>query len=115
MVSVSDEQFDRLNEFVGYGNPDGRYWFVGMEEGREPDLDLSFEIHIRTLWNAVEDVHDTRASLGLDMRGPHPTWRQMSRITMKMDGRSDWSDTTAVRDYKGKKLARAEGVRSLRT
>ncbi len=109
MVSISGEQFERLNAFVGYGNPSGRYWFVGMEEGLERGGDLAREIRIRATWNAVEDVHRTRASLGLGMRGRHPAWRSMSRIALKLDGRVDWSETAAVRDYKETRLARADG------
>ena len=109
MVSIPEEQFERIKAFVGYGNPNGRYWYVGMEEGLERGGDLAREIRIRATWNAVEDVHDTRGSLGLGMQGQHPTWRSMSRVAMKLDGRTDWSDTSAVREYKETKLARTDG------
>ena len=109
MVSIPKDQFERITAFVGYGNPDGRYWFVGMEEGLERGGDLAREIQIRATWNAVEDVHATRASLGLGMRGQHPTWRSMTRVALKLDGSTDWSDTATVRNYKETELARSDG------
>jgi hypothetical protein len=29
---LSDEDIRSLLEFIGYGNPAGRFWFLGMEE-----------------------------------------------------------------------------------
>lgn len=31
---------DFMNDFYGYGNPKGAYWFIGMEEGCGPDWDI---------------------------------------------------------------------------
>ena len=33
MDQISPERWDRLIKFLGYGNPAGDYWFLGMEEG----------------------------------------------------------------------------------
>jgi hypothetical protein len=109
MVSIPEDQFERIKAFVGYGNPDGRYWFVGMEEGLERGGDLAREIRIRATWNEVEDVHRTRESLGLSMRGQHPTWYSMSRVVLKLNGARDWSETAVARDYKEMRLATTDG------
>ena len=55
MVSITVEQFERLSAFEGYGNPNGRSWFVGMEEGLERGGDLAREIRLRATWDAVEE------------------------------------------------------------
>ena len=33
--SLSRDQLRKLTGFLGYGNPTGRFWFMGIEEGGE--------------------------------------------------------------------------------
>ena len=112
MVSVSSEEFDHLTEFIGYGNPKGKYWFIGLEEGFSPDsessahADLRREIEIRMTWSAVEDIHHTRATVGLTMRGGSPAWNAMSLMALKLDGDHRWRTPVP---YKETRLARLYG------
>ena len=109
MVSVSDAVFNQLTTFIGYGNPAGKYWFIGLEEGFSPEsessaeADLRREIEIRTTWDDVEDIHHTRATVGLTMRGGSPAWNAMSLIALKLDGDHSWRTPVP---YKEKRLAR---------
>ena len=112
MVSISLHRFDRLVGFLGYGNPAGKYWFIGLEEGfkaKNPaaaDDELRHEIEVRARWSDVEDIHHTRATLGLNMRGGSPAWYAMSLIALKLDGAENWRTPTA---YKEDRLARLNG------
>ena len=109
MVSISPGIFDRLVNFKGYGNPAGKYWFIGMEEGLERGGDLQRELEVRATWNEVEDVHVTRSSLGLTMVGRHPTWYAMARMALKLDGNEEWASPAFSKPYKEQRLGRLDG------
>ena len=109
MVSISSEIFDRLVNFKGYGNPAGKYWFIGMEEGLERGGNLQHELEVRATWREVEDVHVTRSSLGLSMVGRHPTWYAMARMALKLDGNEGWASPVFSKPYKEQRLGRLDG------
>lgn len=35
IICKSSKYMDVMNSFIGYGNPNGEYWFMGIEEGGE--------------------------------------------------------------------------------
>jgi len=109
MVSITPETFEHLAKFMGYGNPAGKYWFVGLEEGFKSDDDLLHEIEVRESWRGVEDVHCTRASLGQSMRGSDPTWYAMTRMVLKLDGIEAWDQNAFTKPYKEQRLGRFDG------
>ena len=43
----ADERFAILNDFIGYGNPEGKFWFIGLEEHgnweESPNVDQEIE------------------------------------------------------------------------
>lgn len=58
-----------MNKFYGYGNPEGNYWFVGMEEGCGPDWDMHVAPRFTT-WQkrgskSIEDARDYHFALGI--------------------------------------------------
>jgi len=107
--------------FKGYGNPDGKYWFIGLEEGFSPedessrDRELRREIRIREGWSDLEDIHQARESLGVTRKGRSPmyagspAWRGMSIIALKANGDHDWDSRSHYTRYKEQLLARLDG------
>jgi len=85
-----------IHSFFGYGNFDGEYWFVGMEEGGGNSLE---EIKKRLLvWakrgkRELEDVADYHIQLGLDYLFSErpklqPTWSKLIRVYLVSKGES---------------------------
>jgi len=93
--TLTDSLIDAyIKTFVGFGNPDGRYWFVGMEQGGGTTIP---EIEARiTVWgdrghrafeNLAEycDAFDNHAWFGAGAKS-QPTWRQLIRIYLAAEG-----------------------------
>ena len=110
MVSISPEQFEHLNAFVGYGNPSGRYWFVGMEEHIERDADLGRHIAVRSSWEPVADLAEAHESLGLKIVGDVKTWSFMAKIIACLGGSDNWRDQQSAKNYWRKHLGRRGGA-----
>ena len=86
MISVSNKDFEHLAGFKGAGNPDGNYWFIGLEEGvkgeKGPEFEarLEREIKIRSKWQEIEDLHQMRRSINETMKTGPWTWRGMASM-----------------------------------
>ena len=118
MVSVSNKAFEHLAAFRGYGNPAGKYWFIGLEEGvraekqsteLEKRILLRQEIDIRSKWRKVEDTHDARDSLGIPIRARDNDWYAMARIILRLEGVVGWKQNEMSRPYKESRLGRLDG------
>jgi len=118
VVSITSNVFEHLTAFKGCGNPAGDYWFIGLEEGFSFDAKdgvayetvLSQEIDIRATWNAIEDVHHTRASLGIPMRKRGDNvWYAISRMVLKLNHVDGWNKVEQSRPYKEERLGRLDG------
>ena len=96
---------------MGYGNPDGRYWFVGMEEHLDRDRDLESDIRVRTTWGDVEDLHRAHQSFEPPIRTKRhvQTWRIMSKVVLNLSGDGDWKDRERARRYQFEELGIAGG------
>ena len=111
--------------FYGYGNYDGHYWFVGMEEGGG---NSSEEIAARlSVWNKrgrqeLEDVAEfhRKISVGKYFESPparaelQPTWNKLIRILLSAEGKllsdkEDEAQTERVREYQRTSLGRTQG------
>lgn len=104
----------KLDSFIGYGNPSGKYWFLGLEEGTHEDtLPLRENVAIRA--EQFEDLMDLRTAQRLlqhpleERRQFSQVWIWMSKIIRNLEGKSDWSDTSSAREYVKSKLGTLQG------
>jgi len=110
---LSERQIERLLRFKGYGNPAGRFWFIGMEEGSDQPLN---ELTGRAdMWGEIEDLAKVCRpwAPNLDLtKCITPTWWIMCQIVGKLSRESRWCDTGRngfVRTYQSTKLGRRNG------
>jgi hypothetical protein len=119
-ASLTAGQLDQLLKFIGYGNPAGRFWFIGMEEqGKGAPLELAW----RLPFNRIEDLiaaHE-RGNQGFRQRAIGrdaklfvptkliPTWSIMSKLVLRLSGTADWEDLDGVRRYQATALGRRDG------
>src|SRR5687767_6541542 len=106
-----------LFDFLGYGNPAGRFWFIGMEErGAETDDGLALELDWRRTFQPIEDLMQAHAKW-VDFKSDEPfdptklvrTWSVMCKLVLCISGHSDWSSIEAVRVYQANRLGRRDG------
>ncbi|GAO40231.1 hypothetical protein SCH01S_45_00740 [Sphingomonas changbaiensis NBRC 104936] len=119
---MNDELRQRLNKFIGYGNPAGPVWFFGAEEGLggkmnpqeqqrnllrrcewEPVMDM-FEAH-QTLCEAGEPIDISSSK----RKGHTGVWRWMSRVARAFDGASNYLDATHAAAFMRNSLGRRDG------
>jgi hypothetical protein len=113
---LDDEILDKfIHRFYGYGNYQGKYWFIGMEEGGGNSYE---EISQRLFaWDnrGVQELEDVAAfhhAINIDyLFDDHPkiqpTWNKLIRIVLNAE--SLICDTQTVRDYQRDKLGRPDG------
>jgi len=105
--------FDQIMAFLGFGNPAGRFWFIGMEErGEGTDLELQWRLTFERL-ECLVGVHERWASFKPDDKpfSPTkliPTWSCMSKLVLRLTGSADWNDVGAVQ-YQADRLGRLDG------
>ena len=106
---LTKEQIRRLLKFRGYGNPAGRYWFIGMEEGgSNPWEELAGRAD---KWGEIEDLARVCRpwAPNLDLtKCITPTWWIMCRVIGRLSGKP-WRDTDFVREYQSTRLGRRDG------
>lgn len=100
--------------FYGYGDYNGPYWFIGMEEGGGD----SFENVNKRLseWNKrgkqeLEDVAEFHRAIGIgelfnDSPKLQPTWNKLIRILLSAKGQ-EYIQTEDVREYQRTLLGKA--------
>lgn len=95
---------DNLLGHVGFGNPQGRFWFVGIEEYGEGTLK---ELEWRLQFDEVDDLNRVHVLWGTDFAKEEPfnpqklvpTWAAMSKFVLRLTGEPNCSDNERVRDY----------------
>lgn len=107
MTELFNDQL--LNEFIqnfyGYGDYNGQFWFIGMEEGGGNSFS---EVNRRlNVWSirgkhALEDLAQYHAEIGLtqwfnDQPKLQPTWNKLIRILLSSNGQVP--TTMQVREY----------------
>jgi hypothetical protein len=106
---------DFIHSFYGYGNYQGPYWYLGMEEGGGNSVE---EIDRRlNAWKKrgkleLEDVAEYHFSIGIPehFRDPaklQPTWNKLIRILLSAEGQP--GTTEDVREYQKSSLGRLNG------
>ena len=107
--------------FLGYGNPAGSVWFIGIEEGLG-DTDSADAVHnlkARGTFAAVMDLRDAHHKrlresgrlIDFDAKPPStPVWQWVAKIARAYDGKGDWKDVTSANEYVRYHLGRSEGT-----
>jgi hypothetical protein len=117
MIELFNDQL--LNKFVenfyGYGNYNGQFWFIGMEEGGGNSfLEINKRLNAwrRSGRHALEDVVQYHTEIGLmdwfnDKPKLQPTWNKLIRILLSSNGQLP--TTEQVRKYQKILLGRRNG------
>ena len=110
---LTRQQIQRLLKFKGYGNPAGRFWFIGMEEYSDQPLN---ELTGRAdNWKDIEDLAKAPRpwAPSLDLtKWITSTWWIMCQIIGKLSGKAGWCNTGHdgfVRAYQSQRLGRRDG------
>jgi hypothetical protein len=99
----------RIDTFYGYGNYDGNYWFIGMEEAGGDFKDINNRINI---WSnrgkfEIDDVAEYHLDMGTWNGKIQPTWNKLIRIVLNAKGTGN-IDIKDVRKYQINELARKD-------
>ena len=109
--TLTPRQIERLLTFKGYGNPNGKRWFLGMEEHG----DGSFrELQVRTdQFDEVEDLYAAHRKVfpDSDMSLHVPVWATMSPIALRLSGSDFWNSRGDAKSYQMQKLGRGKARR----
>ncbi len=109
---LTTQQIHRLLKFKGYGNPAGRFWFIGMEEGGGSLNELLLRADH---FDEVEDLDCAQRLIDPEVdrcKLVTSTWTTMCHILGKLSGEPAWSDTSHggfVRTYQSTRLGRCNG------
>jgi hypothetical protein len=104
----SEEDADKLLDFIGFGNLDGPIWFLGMEEGGGNEK----TIRVRLDFDEVMDLEEAHRELGITHHfGPkpqlQPTWSVLSKIALGLNGKPN--DSESARRYQARELGSEDG------
>lgn len=104
----NDELLEKIvDTFYGYGNYQGNYWFVGMEEAGGDFNDINNRINI---WSnrgkqEIEDIAEYHIAMETWDARIQPTWKGLIRIILSAKGREN-IDREDVRKYQINELGR---------
>jgi hypothetical protein len=107
MTELFDDQLlsEFIQNFYGYGNYSGKFWFVGMEEGGGNSFS---EINARLItWknrgrNELQDIAEYHNDIGVmewfnERPKLQPTWNKLIRVLLS--SRGEFPTTEQVREY----------------
>lgn len=100
---------ERVDTFYGYGNYEGHYWFIGMEERGEDFQDIEKRINI---WSnrgkcEIDDVAEYHIDMETWDEKRQPTWDKLIRIVLSAKGTGN-INIQNVRKYQINELARKD-------
>jgi len=84
--------WERIENFVGFGNQKPRVLFLGMEEGLARDADLLADLRLRSRYDSYMDLAEAQTQLGGPAKyfGTFPktqrTWRPMCHLMLRRAG-----------------------------
>lgn len=95
-MSLTKKEKNRLSNFLGYGNPKARIWFLGMEEKLPENVVIAKEFKIRaTKFERIMDLCEAHHRLERPVGATKVSqvWQWMAKIARRInDQASDWSD-----------------------
>jgi hypothetical protein len=108
LVALTDDEFNHLCRFIGYGNLAAPTWFLGMEEAGAGGAALRTRVN----FDSVEDCADAHLALGITKhhwgsRTIQSTWRGMCYVMLALDNRSKGRED--IRRYQAEMLGRNTG------
>jgi hypothetical protein len=90
MGSFGHIDWDRIENFVGFGSPTAPYVFLGMEEGLLSEAALDADLAARSAYEPYMDLYEAQAALTNTAKyfGEHPknqpTWRPICDLTLRL-------------------------------
>ncbi|MDP9025924.1 MAG: hypothetical protein M3N13_11190, partial [Candidatus Eremiobacteraeota bacterium] len=106
--------WDRIENFIGFGNPMAPVVFLGMEEGLRRDSDLHADLEMRSTYDAYMDLAEAQGKLegAGSYFGSTPvtqnTWRPMCHLMLKREGIENPRLEQRAR-YQADRLGRLDG------
>lgn len=105
MTQFKESELKKLLHFVGYGNRNAPFWFVGMEE-RGSKKRLRRRLNFRRFEDlkrahkilGIKDYHWTKSKL-------QPTWKRMCWLMLALN-HQNFDDKQLVLDYQAERLGR---------
>lgn len=96
-----------MHKFYGYGNYQGDYWFIGLEESGGDFANVNKRVNI---WSKrgeqeVEDVAEYHIAMAEWSTNIHPTWKGLIRIILSIKGYKN-INTKHILDYQVNSLGR---------
>jgi hypothetical protein len=110
--------WERIEQFIGYGRIDAPVVFIGMEEGLADQEALKEDLRVRSTFEPVMDLEAAHRgivdgqSLFSDSPRRQPTWRVMADVMLHYEGALpiDPSQRALARKkYRAKRLGRSDG------
>ncbi len=112
---LNPAEWQQLYRFRGYGNPAGRFWFIGIEERGDGIIE---ELRVRLKFREVEDLLHSQSpevwghsKLWKDFNPDKliPTWSAMIRFVLRLSGDAEWKDPERVRKYQTERFGKLDG------
>jgi len=102
---LSKNGLERVLSFEGYGNKAADYWFLGIEEGGGSIEQLRLRAKF---YDVVEDLDTAHRKIGLrDEMLKSPTLKVMSKLSLALLGRPNWSEKSAIDEFHATELGRS--------
>ena len=77
--------WDRIENFIGYGNINAPVVFIGMEESLDNDVPLADDLRMRSQFDKVVDL---RAAGEASIRKFQRTWKPMCDLMLRRCGKA---------------------------
>jgi hypothetical protein len=109
MTELSRSDLAVLLGHVGYGNPRGQLWFLGMEERLLGDPQVNLRWRVENLQHPVATVTQLMKAPWPRV-GKSPAWVTMAKIArFLIDKADDWQSLEKGREYVRTRLGTADG------
>jgi hypothetical protein len=108
--------WDRIENFVGFGNPKAPYVFLGMEEGLLSNTTLDADLAVRSEYDQCMDLYDAQANLAGTKKyfGADPknqwTWRPICDLMLRLTEDVPKPTLPERVRYQADKLGRKDGL-----
>ncbi|GEM_PF-4822652 len=116
LLNLTIEELGPLLTHVGYGNPSGKLWFLGMEERMQGEAQEHLRWRLQCLHHPTDTITHMLQALLLQvlpssaLSHPTPTWRTMAKLTrLLVDHADDWADGGKAKDYVARYLGSETG------